>query len=126
MDVILLVCNAKNKKSIYNVAYYWYDIIKKSININNKFVFYVVVNKSDCFGEDKKKITCEIDELFSKYKDIRKVFYVSAKTNNGITKMFSQIIDDIMKPKKIPEKVSKNILIPLSPHYSKAIQCVLI
>jgi len=94
MDVVVFVCDVNDKESIYNIKYHWYDIIK---NINLDSPFYIAVNKCECPGNNKKNY---IKDFFKSLVGINNIFYISALSNGGITKMFSQIVDDIVKPKE--------------------------
>ena len=122
MNDVIFVCDINENESIHNVKYHWYDIIK---NIKLDSFFYIAVNKCDSFN-NKEKIILKINNFFRSIIDINNIFYISALSNKGITKMFSQIVDDIVKPKKnyiIPEK--SNSVLETSVN-AKTLQCVLI
>jgi len=120
MDVIVFVCDINDKDSIYNVRYFWYDIIK---NINLDSFFYIAVNKCELHEDDKKN---RIKDFFKSLVDINNIFYISALSNGGITEMFSQIVDDIVKPKKKEITPFRPDTALKKPTDIKSTQCVLI
>ena len=102
---VLLIYDITNRKSFEKIDF-WYNDLFYNTNIKiDELIIYLVANKMDL--DKKREISKEEGEKYSKNKNIR-YFEVSAKTGEGIKKLFDEIINDIMdKLLKSNEKEEK-------------------
>ena len=86
----ILVFDVADDESFTNINT-WLELIKDSVNIEDKVIF-PVGNKKDLTN---RKITKEKAEKFAKEKGINKYFETSAKTGENINEVFNEISKDI-------------------------------
>ena len=88
---ILLIFDITNKKSFDKIDF-WYNDLINSIK-KEEIIIYLVGNKVDL--EENREITIEEAENYANGKNIP-YFEVSAKSGDGIKKLFDDITNDIM------------------------------
>lgn len=88
---ILLIFDITSKKSFDKIDFWYNDLINK-IN-KDEIIIYLVGNKADL--EENRIITIEEAEKYANQRDIP-YFEVSAKSGDGIKKLFDDITNDIM------------------------------
>jgi len=88
---ILLIFDITNKKSFEKINFWYNDLINKIKK--EEIVIYLVGNKVDL--EENRQITIEEAEKYANDKNIP-YFEVSAKSGDGIKKLFDDITNDIM------------------------------
>ena len=88
---ILLIFDITNKKSFDKIDFWYNDLINRIKK--DEIIIYLVGNKIDL--EENRQITIEEAEKYANDKSIP-YFEVSAKSGDGIKKLFDDITNDIM------------------------------
>ena len=88
---ILLIFDITNKKSFDKIDFWYNDLIDRIKK--DEIIIYLVGNKVDL--EENRQITIEEAEKYANDKNIP-YFEVSAKSGDGIKKLFDDITNDIM------------------------------
>ena len=88
---ILLIFDITNKKSFDKIDFWYNDLINRIKK--DEIIIYLVGNKVDL--EENRQITIEEAEKYANDKNIP-YFEVSAKSGDGIKKLFDDITNDIM------------------------------
>ena len=88
VDAVVLTCDMINKQSIYNLKYYWYDLITSNLP-NKKILLYIFVNKTDHIN---KKFMYEAKMALKTLPDIKNMFFISALNGHNIHNAFVKII----------------------------------
>jgi small GTP-binding protein len=88
---ILLIFDITNKKSFDKINFWYNDLINRIKK--DEIIIYLVGNKIDL--EENRQITIEEAEKYANDKNIP-YFEVSAKSGDGIKKLFDDITNDIM------------------------------
>ena len=88
---ILLIFDITNKKSFNKIDFWYNDLINRIKK--DEIIIYLVGNKVDL--EENRQITIEEAEKYANDKNIP-YFEVSAKSGDGIKKLFDDITNDIM------------------------------
>ena len=105
---VLLIYDITCKKS-FDRVYFWYNDLKNNVNIEEILVC-LVGNKIDL--ESNREVKKEVAEKYAKDKNMM-YFEVSAKSGDGIKKLFNDVTNCIMdKILKMNEKDDNNEINP--------------
>ena len=94
-NVAVIVYDVTNKESL-SKAKEWYEKLRDEDAVSDDVVIAVAGNKCDCTAE-QRAVPRELGELFAKNNGLLH-YETSAKSGQGVTEMFAQIVRSLPEP----------------------------